>query len=56
MKELTGQELPRSMGSDWTELTFLQLQAGNTAIYVFALAVVFASWCWRRSTRAGRCR
>jgi multidrug efflux pump len=41
MKELAGQELPRSMASDWTELTFLQLQAGNTAIYVFALAVVF---------------
>jgi hydrophobe/amphiphile efflux-1 (HAE1) family protein len=41
MKELAGQELPRSMGSEWTELTFLQLQAGNTAIYVFALAVVF---------------
>src|SRR5437660_5793107 len=41
MQELAGQELPRSMGFDWTELTFLQLQAGNTAIYVFALAVVF---------------
>jgi hydrophobe/amphiphile efflux-1 (HAE1) family protein len=41
MKELAGQELPRSMASDWTELTFLQLQAGNTAIFVFALAVVF---------------
>jgi hydrophobe/amphiphile efflux-1 (HAE1) family protein len=41
MKELAGQEMPRAMASDWTELTFLQLQAGNTAIYVFALAVVF---------------
>ncbi len=41
MKQLAGQELPRSMRSDWTELTFLQLQAGNTAVYVFALAVVF---------------
>ncbi len=41
MKDLAKQELPRSMASDWTELTFLQLQAGNTAIYVFALAVVF---------------
>ena len=29
------------MAYDWTELTYLQLQAGNTAIYVFALAVVF---------------
>jgi hydrophobe/amphiphile efflux-1 (HAE1) family protein len=41
MQELASQELPRSMASDWTELTYLQLQAGNTAIYVFALAVVF---------------
>jgi hydrophobe/amphiphile efflux-1 (HAE1) family protein len=41
MKDLSQQELPRSMASDWTELTFLQLQAGNTAIYVFVLAVVF---------------
>jgi hydrophobe/amphiphile efflux-1 (HAE1) family protein len=41
MKDLAKQESPRSMASDWTELTFLQLQAGNTAIYVFALAVVF---------------
>ena len=28
------------MAFDWTELTYLQLQAGNTAMYVFALAVV----------------
>jgi hydrophobe/amphiphile efflux-1 (HAE1) family protein len=41
MKDLAREELPRSMASDWTELTFLQLEAGNTAIYVFALAVVF---------------
>jgi hydrophobe/amphiphile efflux-1 (HAE1) family protein len=41
MQEIANQELPRSMAFDWTELTYLQLQAGNTAIYVFALAVVF---------------
>jgi multidrug efflux pump len=41
MQEIAGRELPRSMAFDWTELTYLQLQAGNTAIYVFALAVVF---------------
>ena len=29
------------MASEWTELTYMQLQAGNTAMYVFALAVVF---------------
>ncbi|MBP3960577.1 efflux RND transporter permease subunit [Gemmata sp. G18] len=35
------QTLPRSMSIEWTELMYLQLRAGNTAIYVFALAVVF---------------
>src|SRR5262249_4036864 len=35
------EELPQAMAYDWTELTFMQLQAGDTALYVFALAVVF---------------
>ncbi|MBI2824449.1 MAG: efflux RND transporter permease subunit [Planctomycetia bacterium] len=33
--------LPRSMKTEWTELTLMQIRAGNTAMYVFALAVVF---------------
>ena len=33
-------ELPFGMDSQWTELTFLQIRAGNTAIIVFAIAVV----------------
>lgn len=33
-------ELPGGMDAQWTELTFLQIQAGNTAIVVFAIAVV----------------
>ena len=33
--------LPRSMAVSWTELTFLQNQAGDTALYAFGLAVVF---------------
>ncbi len=41
MQEIAKKELPRSMAYDWTELTYMQLQAGNTAVYVFALAVVF---------------
>jgi multidrug efflux pump len=32
--------LPRSMAAEWTEIFFLQIRAGNTAIYVFLLAVV----------------
>jgi multidrug efflux pump len=35
------QALPRSMATEWTELMFLEIRAGNTAMYVFALAVVF---------------
>ena len=41
MQGIASKVLPRSMAYDWTELTYMQLQAGNTAVYVFALAVVF---------------
>ena len=41
MQQIAKEQLPPSMACDWTELTFLQLQAGNVAIYVFALGVVF---------------
>jgi multidrug efflux pump len=42
MQQLADEELPQSkMAYDWTELTYLQLQAGNTAILGFALSVVF---------------
>src|SRR3954454_5212511 len=40
MEQIAKKKLPRSMASEWTELTYLQNQTGNTAIYVFALAVV----------------
>src|SRR6202044_2189118 len=33
--------LPRSMKTEWTELMFMQIRAGNTAMAVFGLAVVF---------------
>ena len=32
--------LPLSMKSEWTELMFMQIRAGNTAIYVFLLSIV----------------
>jgi multidrug efflux pump len=34
--------LPLSMRAEWTELMFVEIRAGNTAIYVFALAVASA--------------
>src|SRR5205814_2117975 len=41
MQEIAARELPQAMAYDWTELTYLQLQAGNSAMIAFALAVVF---------------
>ncbi|MFN0137125.1 MAG: efflux RND transporter permease subunit [Phycisphaerae bacterium] len=40
MNTLAKAELPRGMGSEWTELTLQQILAGNTAAYVFIGAVV----------------
>jgi multidrug efflux pump len=37
---LADQSLPLSMKTEWTELMYMQIRAGNTAIYVFGLAVV----------------
>jgi multidrug efflux pump len=34
------QSLPDGIKPEWTELTYLQLKAGNTALLVFAMAVV----------------
>src|SRR5204863_7486725 len=41
MQEIAERELPRSMAYEWTDLALLQTQAGNTAMYFFALSVVF---------------
>ena len=40
MQSLADHELLKSMTTEWTELAYLELQAGNTAIIVFAFAVV----------------
>jgi multidrug efflux pump len=41
VERAAAQTLPRAMAIEWTELMFLQLRSGNTALYVFLLAVVF---------------
>jgi multidrug efflux pump subunit AcrB len=41
MEDITKEKLPHAMAYNWTELTYMQQQAGDTALYVFALAVVF---------------
>lgn len=41
MQEIADREMPPEMAADWTELAYLQLKAGNVALYVFGLAVMF---------------
>jgi multidrug efflux pump subunit AcrB len=41
MQALAERGLPSSMRLEWTELAYLQNQAGSSAMWVFALAVVF---------------
>jgi multidrug efflux pump len=40
MERVAKTELPASMSFEWTEMAFLELLAGNTAMIIFGLAVV----------------
>jgi len=41
MENLATRTLPRSMGFEWTDLTYQQILAGNVALFVFPLCVLF---------------
>jgi multidrug efflux pump len=40
LETVADDQLPQTMRTEWTELALLQLQTGNTAMWVFLLAVV----------------
>ncbi|WP_337174110.1 efflux RND transporter permease subunit [Paludisphaera sp.] len=40
MEQFAARELPPAMSFEWTELAFLERQAGATALYVFAFSIV----------------
>ncbi len=40
INQVADDTLPLSMRIEWTELMFLQIRAGNTAIYIFILSVI----------------
>jgi multidrug efflux pump len=42
MEQLAAETLPNGIGYEWTELTYQEILAGNTAIFVFPLCVVLA--------------
>jgi multidrug efflux pump len=41
MQQIADDLLPPTMYREWTDLAYLQLQAGNSAMYFFFLAVIF---------------
>ncbi len=41
MEQLAGQTLPQGMSYEWTDLAYQQKLEGNTALYIFPLAVLF---------------
>ena len=41
MQQAASDTLPKSMSTEWTDLTYMQIKAGNTAMLVFGAAVVF---------------
>ena len=41
METLANRFLPPGFGYEWTEVTYQQIMAGNTAVYIFPLAVLF---------------
>jgi multidrug efflux pump len=38
--QIAGDTLPLSMKTEWTEVMFMQIRAGNTAFYVFLLSIL----------------
>ena len=60
MEEVLRQTLPQGIGYEWTDITFQQELAGNTALWVFPICVIlvimvlaafYESWVchWRSS-------
>jgi len=42
IEEIVARTLPRGMSYEWTDLTYQQILAGNTAVYIFPICVLLA--------------
>src|ERR1051325_10060924 len=40
MTKLLNENLPKGMASEWTELTYQRILAGNTAVFVYPLCIL----------------
>ena len=65
MEHVANAELPNSMAFEWTDMAFLELLAGNTAMTIFGLAVVmvflvlaaqYESWSFAAGGDSRSCR
>ena len=53
MEQIAAETLPNGISFEWTELTYQEILAGNSAICgVPAGACCWCSWCSPRNTRA----
>ena len=48
--------LPPGFDYEWTDLTYQEILAGNSAIWVFPSPFCSYSWCWPRNMKAWCCR
>jgi multidrug efflux pump subunit AcrB len=53
---ILNETLPKGMAFEWTELTYQQILAGNTALLISRSASSLSTWCWLRNTRVCSCR
>jgi len=51
-EDLAHRELPNGMSFEWTELTYQQILAGNTMIFIFPLVVLLVFLVWPRNMKA----
>ena len=56
MEEVMEQNMPPGFDYEWTELTYQQELAGNTALYVFPICVLLVILYWRLFMNRGPCR
>jgi len=56
MERLAAQVLPPGMQIEWTDIAYQAKLAGNTAVFIFPLCVLFVFSSIPPSTRAGRWR
>ena len=56
VERIANETLPKGIAFEWTELTYQEILAGNTAVLVFPLRVLLVFLVLAAQYEAGRCR